>query len=95
MTTETIAVTLHAEVLRALRARVAAGEFASEGDALADAVRAWERERKERAAHLETIRARIRRSLDDPRPSLSEEEVDAFLEELHAQALKTHSDEAA
>lgn len=30
----------------------------------------------------EAIRARVRRSIDDPRPSLTEEEVDARLNQL-------------
>jgi hypothetical protein len=40
------------------------------------------------AERLAVIRARIRRSLDDPRPSLSSEEVDTHLKALFAAAEK-------
>ncbi len=63
------------ETLQAVRERVAAGEYASLDAALDDAVRALQRQRREQAEHLDSIRARIRRSLDDPRPDLTSEEV--------------------
>lgn len=76
------------EQLRAVRESVEAGEYASTSEVLRDAVRLWQRQRREDAERLEVIRARIRRSLDDPRPALSLEEVDAELEKLFAQAEK-------
>ena len=45
-----------------------------------------ERERELRAERLAVICARIRRSLDDPRPCLTLEEVDAELDALFAKA---------
>ncbi|GJE25603.1 type II toxin-antitoxin system ParD family antitoxin [Methylobacterium organophilum] len=36
--------------------------------------------------------ARIRRSLDDPRPPLSLKEVEARIEGLHAETVKAHRD---
>jgi antitoxin ParD1/3/4 len=41
------------------------------------------------------IRARIRASLDDPRPNLSLEEVDAHITTLVAKAERTERDAAA
>ncbi len=63
---ETISVTMAPETLRAVRESVEAGEYESVDAALDDAVRALQRQRREAAEHLESIRARIRRSLDDP-----------------------------
>jgi len=83
---EKISVTITPDMLRLLRESVAAGEYASTSEALRDAVRVWQRQRIEDAQRLEGIRARIRRSLDDPRPSLSEEEVDAHLKEVFDRA---------
>lgn len=83
---ETISVTLPPETVRALRERVEAGEYASLGDALEDAVQAWRSRRREDAERLDAIRARIRRSLDDPSPDLSPDEVEAQMEVLFAQA---------
>ncbi|MCF4126859.1 type II toxin-antitoxin system ParD family antitoxin [Methylobacterium sp. SyP6R] len=70
-----------------LRESVAAGEHASLSDVRHDAMSLEQRQREEEhAKRLEAIRARIRRSLDDPRPDLTPEQVDAFLEELFAEA---------
>ena len=44
---------------------------------------------------LAVIRARIRASLDDPRPNLSLEEVDAHITTLIAKAERTERDAAA
>lgn len=87
-TAEKISITMTPEQLRAVRESVEAGEYASTSEVMRDAVRLWQRQRQEDTERLNVIRARIRRSLDDPRPSLSLEEVDAHLEELFAQAEK-------
>jgi len=81
-TAEKISITVTPEMLRLIRESVDAGEYASTSEVVRDAMRAWQREREERVERLNTIRARLRRSLDDPRPSLSEEEADAALEEM-------------
>ncbi|MCE7027342.1 ribbon-helix-helix domain-containing protein [Jiella avicenniae] len=72
---EKLSVELPAEMLRTIRETVEAGEFGSESEALQEAVRAWQREREEDERQLDAIRARIRRSLEDPRPSLTEAEL--------------------
>jgi antitoxin ParD1/3/4 len=79
---EKISITLTPDMARLIRESVASGEYASTSEALRDAVRAWHRQRLEDAGRLELIRARIRRSVDDPRPSLTEAEVDAQFETL-------------
>lgn len=81
-TAEKISITVTPEMLRLIRESVDAGEYASTSEVVRDAMRAWQREREERVERLNTIRARLRRSLDDPRPSLSEEEADAALEAM-------------
>ncbi|MGX7706197.1 ribbon-helix-helix domain-containing protein [Methylobacterium sp. Gmos1] len=83
---ETISITMTSEQLRAVRESVASGEYASTSEVLRDAVRLWQRQREERAERLNAIRARTRRSLDDPRPALTLDQVDARLEELFAEA---------
>lgn len=92
---EKISVTLTPEMLRLVEAAVEAGEFASVSEALRDAIRAWQREREERAERLEAIRARIRRSLEDPRPPLTMEEVDERLESLFRELEARHGNAAA
>lgn len=83
---EKISVTITTDMLNAIRASVDAGEYASTSEALRDAVRLWQRQRVEDAERLEAIRARVRRSIEDPRPSLSETEVDTRLDRLFTDA---------
>jgi antitoxin ParD1/3/4 len=83
-----ISITMTPDMLRAVRESVEAGEYASTSEALRDAVRVWQRQRIEDAERLNVIRARIRRSLDDPRLDLSGEDVDAHLNNLFASARK-------
>lgn len=74
---EKISITITGDLLRAIRDSVAAGEYASTSEALRDAVRVWQRQRTEDAERLAAIRARVSRSLDDPRPDLEPDEVEA------------------
>lgn len=89
---EKISITVTSEQLRAVRESVAAGEYASTSEVLRDALRLWQRQRQEDAERLDAIRTRIRRSLDDPRPSLTLDQVDTYLEELFAEAEKSEKD---
>jgi antitoxin ParD1/3/4 len=92
---EKISVTMTPELLRILRESVEAGEYASMSEALRDAVRSWQRQRVEDAERLAALRARVKRSLDDPRPDLSEDEVAARLAHLHEETVKAQGDAAA
>ncbi|MEQ1938664.1 type II toxin-antitoxin system ParD family antitoxin [Mesorhizobium sp. CN5-321] len=76
---EKVSVTMAREQMQAIRESVEAGEFATTSEAMRDAVRVWQRQRLEDAQRLEAMRARIHRSIDDPRPSLSLEEAEAEL----------------
>lgn len=87
---EKISITMTPDMLREVREAVQSGEFASTSEALRDAVRVWQRQRLEDAERLATIRSRIRRSLDDPRPDLDEETVERRLTNLHADTVKAH-----
>jgi antitoxin ParD1/3/4 len=79
-----ISITITPDMLRTIRRSVESGEYASTSEVLRDAMRVWQRQRLEDSERLSVIRTRIRRSLDDPRPDLSTEEVDARLEALFA-----------
>jgi antitoxin ParD1/3/4 len=76
-TAEKVSITITPEMMRVIRESVEAGEYASVSEVFRDAMRAWQRERDEHAERLNAIRTRVRRSLDDPRPSLSADEVEA------------------
>jgi antitoxin ParD1/3/4 len=87
---EKLSITMTSEMLRDIRASVESGEFASTSEAMRDAVRLWQRERQERAERLASIRARIKESIDDPRPPLTPEQVDANLKALMQKTLQNH-----
>ncbi|PYB73039.1 ribbon-helix-helix domain-containing protein [Rhizobium wuzhouense] len=77
---------LRNETLKAVDDLVEVGGFASADEAVLAAIEAWHQTADDPAQQLEAIRLRVRRSIDDPRPSLSMEEVDAALDEMMAEA---------
>ena len=79
---EKISITVTPEMLRVIRESVEAGEYASDSEVIHDAMRLWQRQRDAHAERIQAIKARIRRSLDDPRPSLSEAEMNTALEDM-------------
>lgn len=50
--------------------RVASGQFASASELMREAFRTWQRQQDEHEERLLSIRARIQKSIDDPRPSI-------------------------
>ncbi|MFL9827052.1 type II toxin-antitoxin system ParD family antitoxin [Rhodoplanes sp. SY1] len=92
---EKISITMTPDMLRAIRESVEAGEYASTSEAMRDAVRVWQRQRLEDAERLAAIRARVRRSLDDPRPDLDEDDVEARMKALFAETAKARRNASA
>lgn len=91
---EKISISLPSEMIAAIRAKVHAGTYASTSEVIRAAMRIWQREEDEHAERLAAIRARIRRSIDDPRPDLTLAEVAASLDRLHAETLAAERDAA-
>ena len=85
-TAEKISITVTPEMLRAIRESVDAGEYASTSEVVRHAMRLWQRERNEHAERMAAIKARIRKSLDDPRPDLTRKELDEQIEIFIAKA---------
>ena len=85
-TAEKISITVTPEMLRSIRDSVDAGEYASTSEVIRHAMRLWQRERDEHAERIANIKARIRKSLDDPRPDLTSEEMDEAMEAFIAKA---------
>jgi antitoxin ParD1/3/4 len=92
---EKVSITLTPDMLRFVRESVASGEYASTSEAMRDALRVWQRQRLEDAERLAAIRARIRRSIDDPRPNLSEAKTRAHFKRQFAKAAKSRRDASA
>ena len=83
---EKVSITMTPEMMRVIRASVEAGEYASTSEVLRDAVRIWQREREEHVERVEAIKARVRRSIADPRPDLACAAAEARLDALFAEA---------
>lgn len=94
-TAEKISITMTPEMMRVVRASVEAGEYASASEVFRDAIRVWQREREERAERLEVLRARARRSIDNPRPVVSPDEMDDRISARRAQTMTASERETA
>lgn len=79
---EKISVTLTSDMVRLLKESIEAGEFATTSEAVRDALRVWQRQRLEDAERLAGLRDRVRRSIEDPRPSLAADEAEAEMARL-------------
>jgi antitoxin ParD1/3/4 len=79
---KTLSVTLSEEMIDAIKARVDAGTYASPSAVVEEAIRALLREEAEHEEVMESIRARVRASLADPRPDLTSDEMWKELEGL-------------
>ena len=93
--TEKFSISMPLDMAGDLRASVEAGEFSSASEAIRDAIRLWRRQRLEDAERLSLIRARVHRSVYDPRPPLTPDEVAAHLDALAARLQAGKANEAA
>lgn len=75
-TVERLSITLPTDMARLIRAKVQAGGYASNSEVIREALRAWQAQEALREEHLAVIRQKIAEADADPRPSLTEEEVD-------------------
>lgn len=81
---EKLSITLPADMVSAIKARVQAGDYASTSEVLRDAVRNWIRQEDEHSQRMHAIRARIQASLDDPRPAVHADEARQRLKAFYA-----------
>jgi antitoxin ParD1/3/4 len=88
---EKISITITPTMKRVLEERVASGQFASVSELMREAFRTWQRQQDEHEERLASIRARIDRSMNDPRPSIPAEDVFDRLRKMHAKNLKAAS----
>jgi antitoxin ParD1/3/4 len=77
---ERLSITLPTEMARLIRTKVEQGGYASNSEVIREAMRAWQEQELRRAERYEAIRAKIAEADADPRPSLTEEEVDRHFE---------------
>ncbi|MER8447569.1 type II toxin-antitoxin system ParD family antitoxin [Mesorhizobium sp. M1066] len=90
---EKLSVTVTSAMARMIREKVKDGSFGSASEVIRAALRAFQRE--EDAERMASIRARVKASVEDTRPSHSGEDVRAHLRGLFAQYSSRADDSAA
>lgn len=91
----TLNVTLPIELIDELQGAVAKGEYSSTSDAVRQAVMLWYEQRAEDAERIEAIRLQAQRSLNDPRPSFTSEEIKAWIATLPDDGDPQYADDAS
>jgi antitoxin ParD1/3/4 len=88
---EKLSVTITAPMAERIRAEVEAGHYGSTSEVIREALRLWEKQQQE----LDLLRARVKASIEDPRPRVPIKEAFEQIRE-HADAYKAkNADEAA
>ena len=80
---------------RLIREKVEDGSFGSASEVIRAALRAFQREEEEHAERIASIKARIRASVEDPRPNLSSKQVRAQLQRIADEYSRRADDSAA
>ena len=78
---EKLSITLPAELVEIINDRVDAGLYASSSDVLEAAMKLFLADEQEAA--MASIRARVKASLDDPRPSISSDDMDRWINQKY------------
>jgi antitoxin ParD1/3/4 len=85
---EKLSITLPAEMARMVRDKVEGGAYASNSEVIREALRSWQEREVMKTQRLDEIRQKIAESVNDPRPSLTAEEVSKRLKTLHQKTVK-------
>ena len=85
---EKLSITLPAEMARMVREKVEGGAYASNSEVIREALRTWQEREATKTQRLDEIRQKIAESVNDPRPSLTAEEVSKRLQALHQKTVK-------
>ena len=92
---EKLSVTVTPTQARLIREKVEDGSFGSASEVIRAALRAFQREEEEHAERIATIKARIKASVEDPRPNLSSKQVRAQLQRIADEYSRRADDSAA
>lgn len=85
---EKLSVTVTAEQAKRIREMVQSGAYASTSEVIRAGLRSLERDEEEYRERLDSIRHRVRASIEDTSPSLSGEQVRRRLQERFERALE-------
>lgn len=88
---EKISVTITPAMAERIRAEVAAGRYGSASEVIRDALRLWDKHQQE----LDLLRARVKASIEDPRPRVPIGEAFERVRKRAAEHKAKNADEAA
>ncbi|TPJ39361.1 type II toxin-antitoxin system ParD family antitoxin [Mesorhizobium sp. B2-5-13] len=91
---EKLSITVTPAMARMIREKVEDGSFGSASEVIRAALRAFQREEEEHAERVASIRARVKASIEDTRPSHSGDDVRTHLNRLFAQYSSRTDDSA-
>ncbi len=91
---ERLSITLPADMARMIRAKVGEGRYASNSEVIREALRSWQEVELLRVQRLDAIRAKIEEADTDPRPSLTDAEVDRHFTKRLERSLAASKDHA-
>ena len=92
---EKLSVTVTPAMARLIREKVENGSFGSASEVVRAALRAFQREEEEHAERIASIKARVKASIEDPRPNLSSKQVRTHLQRLADEYSSRANDPAA
>lgn len=92
---EKLSITVTAAQAKLIREKVEDGSFGSASEVIRAALRAFQRDEDEHAERLASIRARVKASIEDPRPNLSSTQVRNHLKRIADQYSRIADDPAA
>lgn len=92
---EKLSITLTPALAKLLRDEVESGRYGSVSEVIREAIRVWQRREEEHRETIESIRARVNASINDPRPRIPLSEVRKRIRERHEQALARGYDKAS
>jgi antitoxin ParD1/3/4 len=82
---EKISITLTPEMNRMIKQRVEAGDFGSTSELIREALRVWKQRDEEHQQKLAALKARVQKSIDDPRLALTVDEARHAFKDFIAQ----------
>ncbi len=85
---ERLTIMLTSDLAEYVRAKVQTGEYLSSSDLIRDALHSWQDQERLWAERVQHIRARIADADADPRPSLTDAEVEAHFAARRQQTLE-------
>jgi len=89
---ERMSITLPMDMAKLIRAQVEEGRYASNSEVIREALRFWQEREALRIERLSSIRSRIAQAETDPRPSLTDGDVERHFANRLAKSLAARED---